>query len=164
MFKTNQWSTRRRQPLHEGQERRQLSINSWSIQEVEIDRTWSVHGGAAAIISFWKLLGVIDALAWFAFELGWVSPSFRFQIRISRPSGKGTTHFLVGVQPIQDPSIVADRDEYASCNKAFLYAWTTGIRPFGDRAELYGWKLWWKGGTLPYLSGKPELPHSLDFD
>lgn len=27
--------------------------------------------------------------------------------------------FLVGVQPIQDPSIVADRDKYAFCKKAF---------------------------------------------
>lgn len=26
------------------------------------------------------------------------------------------------VQPIQDPSIVADQDEYASCKKEFLYA------------------------------------------
>ena len=139
MFKTNQWSTRRRQPLHEGQERRQLSINSWSIQEVEIDRTWSVHGGAAAIITFWKLLGVIDALAWFAFELGWVSPSFRFQIRISRPSGKGTTHFLVGVQPIQDPSIVADRDEYASCFR--ITPWKPNEWTSEENVRIKGWSI-----------------------
>jgi len=44
-------------------------------------------------------------------------PFVRFQICISRPSGKGTTYFQVGVQPIQDPSIVADRDEYASCTR-----------------------------------------------